>query len=61
MKDSMETEAEYETALARIEVLMDSEAGSPEADELMRLAEMVEKYEDIHYPIDPPPAFKNKG
>jgi len=61
MKDSIETEAEYETALERIEVLMGAAPGSPEADELMRLAEMVEKYEDIHYPIGPPPEFENNG
>ncbi|MFP4533511.1 MAG: hypothetical protein ACLFNS_12590 [Desulfobacterales bacterium] len=61
MKDSIETEAEYETALERIEVLMGAAPGSPEADELMRLAAMVEKYEDIHYPIDPPPEFENHG
>lgn len=61
MKDIIETEAEYETALERIEVLMGAEPGSPEADELMQLAEMVENYEDIHYPMGLPPEFKNNG
>ncbi len=33
---------------------MDAEAGTPEEDELVRLTDIVEAYEDEHYPIDPP-------
>ena len=45
------SEADYETALARVYALMDSPAGSPEADELDVLATLVEAYEDIQFPI----------
>jgi len=50
----IKTEEEYEIVLKRIEKLMDAEAGTPEGDELVRLADIVEAYEDEHYPIDPP-------
>ena len=50
----IKNEEEYELALKRIEKLMDAEAGTPEGDELVRLTDMVEAYEDEHYPIDPP-------
>ncbi len=50
----IKTEEEYERALKRIEELMDAEAGTPEEDELVRLTDIVEAYEEEHYPIDPP-------
>ena len=47
--------ADYEKALARISTLMDLEYMlSYEEIEFLDLCEAVEKYEDIHYPIDPP-------
>jgi len=42
---------DYEKALSRIETLMDAEPDTPELDELKRLTAIVEKYEDIHYPM----------
>jgi HTH-type transcriptional regulator / antitoxin HigA len=42
------TEADYEHALARISVLMNAEAGSPEGDELDVLTDLVELYEAKH-------------
>jgi HTH-type transcriptional regulator / antitoxin HigA len=45
------TERDYEAALVRIECLMMAQANTPEADELEVLATLVERYEDIHYPI----------
>lgn len=48
------TEADHEAALARIDALMDAEVGSPEADELSVLAELVEAYETKHFPIELP-------
>ena len=48
------TEQEYEVALSRIEVLMDAEEGTPEAEEIDVLATQVELYEEEHYPIDFP-------
>ena len=50
----IKTEAEYEEALARIDALMDAAPGSPQVDELDLLALLVEKYEEVHYPVDLP-------
>lgn len=50
----IKTEAEYETALARIYALMDAEPNSHEEEELELLGLLVEKYEEEHFPIDPP-------
>lgn len=47
----VKTEADYEAALERIDVLMDAAAATPEADELEVLAALVELYEESHYPI----------
>lgn len=50
------SEAEYEIALKRIEVLMEKQPevvlGEPEGDELVRLAEEVVEYEKVHYPME---------
>ncbi len=48
------TEADHKAALARINALMDAVAGSPEADELSVLADLVEAYEANHFPIELP-------
>jgi HTH-type transcriptional regulator/antitoxin HigA len=48
------TEADHRAALARIDALMDAVVGSPEADELSVLADLVEAYEAKHFPIDLP-------
>jgi HTH-type transcriptional regulator / antitoxin HigA len=45
---------DYQSALLRIESLMDAEEGTPELDELEVLATLVELYEDQHFPIDLP-------
>jgi HTH-type transcriptional regulator / antitoxin HigA len=45
---------DYQSALSRIESLMDAEEGTPELDELEMLATLVELYEDQHFPIDLP-------
>ena len=52
----LQTESDYENALARAWDLMDAVAGTPEGDELKLLATLIEAYEDKHYPIDPPDA-----
>lgn len=52
--EPIETEADYENALARIASLMDAAADTPESEELDRLATLVETYEDKHYPIGLP-------
>lgn len=51
------TETDYEAALARIEVLMDANPGTPEEAELELLALLVETYEKEHYPIGMPSAI----
>lgn len=47
----IKTEADYDAALERIELLMDAEVDSPEGDELDILVTLVEAYEDKHHPI----------
>lgn len=54
MNRLIKTEEDYEKALARIEVLMDAEPDTPAIDELELLTALVEMYEDVHYPMDPP-------
>lgn len=44
-------EEDYEAALDRIYALMHSEPGSEEFDELDVLADLIEHYEDKHYPM----------
>jgi HTH-type transcriptional regulator/antitoxin HigA len=43
-----------ETALARIDEIIDAKHGTPEYDELEVLSILVEAYEDKHAPIPPP-------
>lgn len=45
------TEADYEKALARIEMLMDAEFNTAEGDELDILTTLVENYEAKHFVI----------
>ena len=48
------TEADYETALARIDVLMDAESGSPEGRELDEIVDLVDLYESRQEPMGYP-------
>ena len=48
------TDEDLDAALARIEEIFDAEPGTPEDDELGVLFDLVELYEDKHYPIEPP-------
>ncbi len=48
------TEADYEAALARVAELMDAREGTPEGEELDVLADLVEVYEDKHFPMGYP-------
>lgn len=46
------SESDYNAALKRIESLFNAaEPGTPEGDELERLAALVEEYEEKHFPI----------
>lgn len=51
---AIRTEEEYKAALARIDEIFDAETGSAEGEELDELADLVESYEDKHYPIGMP-------
>jgi HTH-type transcriptional regulator/antitoxin HigA len=50
---SINTPAEHEAALARIDALMGATPDSPEEDELALLADLVDEYENAQLPIDP--------
>ncbi|MCX6064361.1 MAG: helix-turn-helix domain-containing protein [Chloroflexi bacterium] len=50
----IKSEADYVSALAHIESLMDSLPGTPEEEELELFAVLIENYEDEHFPIDMP-------
>ena len=52
--EPIRTEADYETALARIDELMDAEPGSPEGRELDVLVDLVDLYESRHEPMGHP-------
>lgn len=49
----IKTEAEYETAMARIGEIFGAMPGTPEGDELELLIREVEKYEQEVYLINP--------
>ena len=51
---SIRTEEEYKAALARIDEIFHAEVGTPEGEELDELADLVESYQDKHYPIGLP-------
>ena len=48
------TDGDLDAALARMEEIFDAEPGSAEDDELGILLDLVEFYEDKHYPIEFP-------
>ncbi len=54
-------EKDYDKALARIDMLMNADIGTPEGDELDILVTLIEAYEAKHYPMpvcDPVEAIK---
>ncbi|MDE0071876.1 MAG: putative DNA binding domain-containing protein [Caldilineaceae bacterium] len=51
---AIRSEEEYEAALARIDEIFHAEMGTAEGEELDELADLVESYEDKHYPIGLP-------
>src|SRR5215471_2285449 len=48
------TKKDYEAALAEVERLWGSKLGTPDGDRLDVLATLIDAYESIHDPIDPP-------
>ena len=50
----IKTEEDYNLALARLEVIFDSNKGTPNGDELELLGMIIEKYENENFPLDYP-------
>lgn len=50
----IKTEGDYDAALAEIDRLMGSPPDSRDGDELEVLVALVEAYEAVHWPIEPP-------
>ena len=50
----IKTDKDYKNALKRLEIIFDSEPGTKDGDELEILALLIERYEDIHFPIEAP-------
>lgn len=50
----IKTEEDYQRALTEIESLMDAQPGSAEENRLEVLSILVEKYEEINFPVDLP-------
>lgn len=48
---AIQGEADYDAALARIDQLMDARPGTAEGEELDALIDLVEHYEEQHYPM----------
>ena len=48
------TEEDYDAALTRLSEIFQAEIGTPEGDERDILVDLIECYEDRHYPIEPP-------
>lgn len=48
------SESDYEAALAELESLWGSKAGTARGDRLDVLATLIDAYEAEHYPMDPP-------
>lgn len=50
----IKTEQDYHEALERLELIFDAEIGTPEGDELEILGILIDKYEELHFPVDLP-------
>jgi HTH-type transcriptional regulator/antitoxin HigA len=50
----IKTEKDYDLALERVKTLFDAKPNTNEGDELDILVTLIEKYEQIHYPIPEP-------
>lgn len=48
------SEADHAAALAEVERLWGASTGTPDGDRLDRLATLIDAYETLAYPMDPP-------
>ncbi len=51
---AIKTENDYDLALGRLEEIFHAKVDTPEGDEAEILSILIEKYEEIHYPIGMP-------
>jgi HTH-type transcriptional regulator/antitoxin HigA len=49
--EPLSSEAEYDDALAALERLWGAKIGTPESDRFDALVDLIEAYEDEHYPM----------
>ena len=54
LQHTIKTNKEHEKALARIDEIIDAPEGTPECEERHLLFDLIEAYEDEHYPMDKP-------
>ncbi len=54
LQHTIKTDKEHEKALARIDEIIDAPEGTPECEERHLLFDLIEAYEDEHYPMDKP-------
>ncbi len=54
MLKPIETEEEFDQALKRFNEVFDAPAGTPEGEEADMLADLIEAYDNKHYPIEIP-------
>jgi HTH-type transcriptional regulator / antitoxin HigA len=54
LQHTIKTNKEHEKALARIDEIIDAPEGTPECEERHLLFDLIEVYEDEHYPMDKP-------
>jgi len=50
----IKTEADYNLALKRLEIIFDADLNTSEGDEFELLVTLIENYENLHYPIGMP-------
>ena len=48
------SEEDHDAALTRLSEIFQAEIGTPEGDERDILVDLIERYEEKHYPIGPP-------
>jgi antitoxin component HigA of HigAB toxin-antitoxin module len=58
MVNAILTEADYDAALVELDKIFDADDDTPEGKRLMELADMIEAYEKVHYPIPPPTGWR---
>jgi HTH-type transcriptional regulator / antitoxin HigA len=49
---TIKSKSDYKNALEMLEQMFDAKKGTKEGEELEKLANLIEKYEEKHYPID---------